>query len=58
MADTSPRAIPVRVIVKTLRQMCIENDPDFIEDGENPIEYDFPKRKFRGRYKHRGAYED
>jgi hypothetical protein len=58
MAETHPRAIPVRVTVKTLRQMCIERDPDFIEDGENPIEYEFTRRKFRGRYRLRGPYED
>ena len=55
---SSPRAIPVRTTTRTLRQMCLEADPEFIEDSENPIEYEFPRRKFRGRYKFRGPYED
>jgi hypothetical protein len=55
---TSPRAIPVRTRTRVLRNMCIEADPEFIEESENPEEYQFSKRTFRGRYKHRGAYAD
>lgn len=55
---TSPRAIPVRTTRKTMRQMCIEADPEFITESTNPIEYEFTKRTFRGRTNHRGAYAD
>lgn len=55
---TSPRAIPVRTTQKTLRQMCLEADPEFIEESLNPVEYEFSKRTFRGRTNHRGAYTD
>ena len=55
---TSPQVIPVRIRTKTLRQMVIEADPEFMEESENPVEYEFAKRKFRGRYKQRGPYED
>jgi hypothetical protein len=54
---TSPQAIPVRIRVRTLRQLCIQSDSEFMEESENPVEYEFSKRKFRGRYKHRGPYE-
>lgn len=45
----SPKAIPVKVTVKTLRQMCVEADPNFYTDGRQPITYEFGggKRKFR-----------
>lgn len=57
---TSPQAIPVRVKQKAWRQMVVEADPDFVQDSENPVEYSFSndKRKFRGRYKSRGAYAE
>lgn len=55
---TSPRAIPVRVTQKTWRQLVIEADPDYYQDSENPVEYEFKSRKFRGRYKQRGAYAE
>lgn len=54
--SSSPGAIPVRIRVRDIRQMCIEADPDFHNEGENPVEYEFTKRTFRGRYKYRGAY--
>lgn len=54
---TSPQAIPVRIRVRTLRQMVINADSEFMEESENPVEYEFTKRKFRGRYKTRGPYE-
>jgi len=55
---SSPQAIPVRVRIRTLRQMCLEADSDFIEESENQTEYEFSKRKFKGRYKYRGPYAD
>lgn len=55
---TSPQAIPVRVRTRTLRQMVIQSDSEFMEESENPTEYEFSKRKFRGRYRHRGPYSD
>jgi hypothetical protein len=55
---TSPRAIPVKVTVKTLRNMCIEADPEFIEKSENVDEYEFTKRTFKGRTRYRGAYAE
>jgi hypothetical protein len=57
---TSPQAIPVRVRVTTLRQEVIKADPEFMQESEQPVEYEFSggKRKFRGRYKHRGAYAE
>jgi hypothetical protein len=54
---TSPQAIPVRIRVRTLRQMVIASDSEFMEESENPVEYEFTKRKFRGRYRVRGPYE-
>lgn len=53
---TSPRAIPVRTRIRTLRNMCIEADPEFIEESENQVEYEMSKKKFKGRTRHRGAY--
>lgn len=57
---TSPRAIPVRVTVKTLRQMCIEADPDFYPEGRRPITYEFGggKRKFREVTNSSGPYAE
>lgn len=57
---SSPQPIPVRVRQKTWRQLVVEADPDFVQESENPVEYEFAgtKRKFRGRYKQRGAYAD
>lgn len=57
---SSPQAIPVRVRQKTWRQLVVEADPDFVQESENPISYEFAngKRKFRERYKQRGPYED
>lgn len=55
---TSPRAIPVRVRTRTLRNMCIEADPEFITESERPPEYEFSKRTFRGHTRTRGAYAD
>lgn len=57
---SSPQAIPVRVRTRELRQMCVEADPDFYQEAENPVEYEFNsgKRIFRGRYKQRGPYAD
>ena len=54
---TSPQAIPVRIRTRTLRQMVIATDSEFMEESENVREYEFSKRKFRGRYKVRGPYE-
>ena len=54
---TSPIAIPVRTLAKTLRQIVIESDPEFVAEDRNPIEFEFPRRIFRGNYKIRGPYE-
>lgn len=45
---------------RTLRQMCIEADPSFIEASIVDIEYEFGggRRIFKGRYQHRGPYGD
>lgn len=55
-----PTAIPVKVMNRTLRQLVIEADPEYMVDSENPVEYEFKTkngtREFRGRYKSRGAY--
>jgi hypothetical protein len=58
MSYDSPTAIPVKVRQRTLRQLCIQVDEDFMRESENPVEYEFSKRTFRGRYKQRGAYEE
>ena len=54
---TSPRAIPVRTLAKTLRQIVIEADPEYMTEDRNPVEYEFPRHIFRGNYKNRGPYE-
>jgi hypothetical protein len=48
------------MIVRTLRQMCIEADPGFIEGSLVDVEYEFGggRRLFKGRYQHRGPYGD
>ena len=40
---------PNPVKTRTLRQMCVEADPDFYPEGRKPITYEFGsgKRKFR-----------
>lgn len=38
--------------------MCLEADPEFMEESENPEVYRFGKRVFRERYRTRGPYED
>jgi hypothetical protein len=58
MSYDSPTAIPVKVRQRTLRQLCIQVDEDFMRESENPEEYKFTGRTFRGRYKQRGAYTD
>lgn len=57
---TSPKAIPVKVRTRTLRQMCIEADPDFYPDGRKPVAYEFNngKRKFREVTAESGPYAD
>lgn len=54
---SSPRAIPVRTFEKTLRQIVIEADPEYITEDRNPVEYEFPGHTFRGNYRNRGPYE-
>ena len=57
---SSPQAIPVRIRTTTLRNEVVKADPEFMQESENPVEYEFGggKRKFRARYKHRGAYAE
>jgi hypothetical protein len=50
-------ALPVRRTQKTLRQIVIEADPEYVVEDRNPVEYEFPKHTFRGNYKIRGPYE-
>lgn len=54
-------ALPVRVRHKNWRQLVIEADPEWIQESQNPVEYEFTgvnvtKRIFRGYYQKRGAY--
>jgi hypothetical protein len=60
MPVTSPQAIPVKVRVRTLRQMCIEADPEFYVEGREPVSYEFAggKRVFREVTNKSGAYGD
>ena len=56
---TSPRAIPVRIRVRTFRQMCQDVDPDFTRDANLVDEYEWSNgRVHKGYYKTRGAYAD
>lgn len=57
---TSPRAIPVKVRVRTLRQMCIEADPEFYPESRKPVAYEFNngKRIFREVTNSSGPYAD
>lgn len=47
---------PVRL--KTLRQMCVEADPEFYPEGRKPVTYEFGggKRKFREVTDQSGPY--
>lgn len=56
----SQAAIPVRTRVRTLRQMCVDADPDFYPEGRRPVAYEFAngKRKFREITDHSGPYSD
>lgn len=60
MPVTSPQAIPVKVRVRTLRQLCIEADPDFYQESREPVAYEFAggKRVFREITNLRGAYAE
>lgn len=57
---TSPQAIPVRVRTRTLRQMCVETDPSFYEEGRRPVAYEFNngKRVFREVTDTSGPYSE
>lgn len=57
---TSPRAIPVRTTVTTIRQKCVEADPEFITEGRRPVAYEFAggKRRFREVTNDSGPYSD
>lgn len=57
---TSPAAIPVRVRVTTLRNKCVEADPDFYTEGRRPVAYEFAggKRVFREVTDQSGPYSD
>lgn len=56
----SQDAIPVRVRVTTLRNKCVEADPDFYTEGRRPIAYEFSggKRVFREVTNTSGPYSD
>jgi len=56
----SPTAIPVKVTQKTIRQMCVEHDPDFYTEGRKPITYEFGggKRRFREITDQSGPYAE
>lgn len=56
----SPKAIPVKVSVKTLRQMCVEADPEFYTEGRRPIAYEFGagRRVFREITDQSGPYAE
>lgn len=56
----SQDAIPVRVRVTTLRQRCVEADPDFYPESRRPVAYEFAdgKRKFREITDQSGPYKD
>lgn len=58
--STSPKAIPVRYRTRTLRQMCIEADPEFYPESRKPIAYEFHngKRVFREVTDQSGPYAD
>lgn len=57
---TSPRAIPVKVRTRTLRQMCINADPEFHQESQKPVAYEFNngKRIFREVTDASGPYSD
>lgn len=57
---TSPRAIPVKVRTTTLRQRCVEADPDFYPEGRKPVAYEFAggKRIFREVTDDSGPYSN
>jgi hypothetical protein len=57
---TSPRAIPVKVRTRTLRQMCIEADPEFYAESRRPVAYEFSnnRRVFREVTAQSGPYAD
>jgi hypothetical protein len=57
---TSPRAIPVKVRTRTMRQWCVEADPEFYSDGRKPVAYEFNngKRVFREVTDDSGPYSD
>lgn len=54
----SQDAIPVQVRVSTLRQRCVEADPDFYAEGRRPVAYEFAggKRIFREVTNQSGPY--
>ena len=58
MANPIQKAIPVRTMQRTIRQLVIESDPEYQVEDNMPVEYKFnnDKRTFKGSYRHRGAY--
>lgn len=57
---SSPKAIPVTTRTRTLRQMCIEADPEFYPEGRRPIAYEFHngRRVFREVTTESGPYSE
>jgi hypothetical protein len=60
MPVASPKAIPVKVRVRTLHQICIEADPEFYPESREPVAYEFAggKRVFREITAKSGPYGD
>lgn len=63
LAETLAPEVPVKVIPVRLRQrpwrnLVTEADPEFTTEDSNPIEYEFSKRVFRGRYRQRFPYSE
>lgn len=56
----SPIALPVKVTTKTLRQICVEADPEFYPESRKPIAYEFGagKRVFREITDQSGPYAE
>lgn len=56
--SVSQKAIPVRWRTRTLRQWCIEADPEFYPESRRPVAYEFGngKKVFREVTDQSGPY--
>lgn len=52
------KAIPVQMRQRPWRNLVTEADPEFTTEDSNPVEYEFGKRIFRGRYRQRFPYSE